>query len=165
MSYIQVRKKKKYHSKSSIYAMADQVNELYRFCTDHNQVEVARALSFEYVEWKAIRLSAWARLNGVDCRTWFDGMKGTIEGFKVYLGLVEAIEWYCQIVGIKCNAVLDGRFIDYEGFEVIVDIKDKEYKGVLLRGGKYIEGHFIQAEGKTRARYLKPYEINSIKIA
>lgn len=123
-----------------------------------------RFLSFEYVEWKARRLGEWCGVMGLGAALWHDGMKGTIAGYRCYIGLVDMVEWWCVLLGVKCEALLVSGLVGLEGCYVDVDIKGHSYAGVVERGGGAIETHFIRRSGKARPRFLKPYEIKSIKV-
>lgn len=161
MKYELIRKKgAKYHSKPSIYAMA--LKDEYSYCTD--RMESPRAISFDYVEWKAVRLSAWAWDRGVKADTWLQNMRGTIAGFRVYIDLIDAVNWHCQLTGQKCAALLDERMIELEGFKVRAMIKNKPYEGLLMRSGRFIEHHLILKDGKKTGRYIKPYELMSVEL-
>lgn len=122
-------------------------------------------VSFDYVEFKAVRLGLWCMSHGVPANVWYEGMRGTIHGLKVMLELVSCVEEACKVRGIKCDALLCPELVDYEGFEVEVKILDKTYKGTIERGDKAIMYHFIRKNGSTAPRILKPYEVKDIKIS
>lgn len=161
--YEVIRKKgSKYHSKPSIYAMALHDKGCFEYCSD--RMKKPRIISFDYVEWKALRLSAWCMLNNVSAPAWYENMKGKIIGFKTYIEIVDRVEWHCKLTGLKCDALLDERLIEYEGFKVTAMLGDKPYSGLLERSGKGIQYHFIKKDGKQSARYIKPYEVTGISI-
>jgi len=160
-----IRKRSKdYHSRGSLVGLI--VGEFYRLAgrADALKEGKGKKLSFKYVEWKAVALSDWAVNNGVAAHVWLEGMKGTIRGLMVMVHLIDAIEWHCKLLGIKCDALLLEGWKGLEGLEIEVDCGDYMRKGTLISEGKYILYHKLMGEGRVRPRVLKPYDIKGVKI-
>lgn len=123
-----------------------------------------KPISFEYVAYKAKKLSEWLDGMGLAHNRYYAAMTGTIQGLRVMFDIEADVIRACKSMGVKCDAMLCGGLVGLEGLRVSVDIAGREYKGEALRMGECIEGHFIRREGVKFSRYLKAYEVGNIKV-
>lgn len=162
MEYTVIRNKNKYHGRCAIKARVNvEGGEFYYI--QNNQIH-AKTVSFEYVAFKAGALGEWLRARDIAAPVVYSSMYGKLAGLAAMFQCIEGVELHHMRTGEQCDAMLSPRLIDFEGFAVRVMIKDKPYEGLLERRGEAILGHFVTAAERSKARYLKPYEVMGVEL-
>lgn len=119
-------------------------------------------LSYNYVWCKSQMLAAWLDAAGYawrreDVRS--ERMYGSAKGYDVYLGLVDAVEFYCRLYRVTCDALIRADFAPHEGCAVTVMWDDcRTSSGIVMVKGKYIRYVELVKLGNKKGRKLMPWD-------